>query len=83
MEFDYNVNLVFDGHFYGKKNSKMVAKWPENFITYFYDWPLRIKTAEDMLHTSTTMTDRGSSTFVLWPGFQWTINVMEFDYIVI
>ena len=40
MEFDYNVNLVFDCHFYGK-NSKMVAKKPENFIpvTYFYDWP--------------------------------------------
>ena len=25
MEFDYNINLVFGCHFYGKK-SKMVAK---------------------------------------------------------
>ena len=29
-----------------EKKSKMVAKKPENFITYFYDWPVRIKTAE-------------------------------------
>ena len=55
MEFDYNVNLVFDCHFYGKKFQDGCQITRKLHITYFYDWPLHIKTAEDMLPQSCTL----------------------------
>ena len=44
MEFDYNVNLVFGCHFKEKKfqDGRQITR-------KLYDWPLRIKTAEDTL----------------------------------